>query len=170
MSTQQKGKWCPYDSAIYCPKTTCDNCEFYKPITPPCPFITQKIRNYPDCYEDCPDTDSCPNISKLHHEPNYIFDKCKCGDYRYQHENLTGKCKLPNDLCHGMQPCNSFRLLHKHQIQQHEPTIHNISLILKTCSNCLKPTLHLILIQKNEQLYLCTKCATSHHDYRNTTP
>ncbi len=38
------------------------------------------------------------------------YDICCCGDYRHQHENGTGKCRMPDDICHGMQPCESFRL------------------------------------------------------------
>jgi len=38
------------------------------------------------------------------------FDICECGDYRVQHENGTGPCRMPDDLCHGFQPCESFRL------------------------------------------------------------
>jgi hypothetical protein len=29
-----------------------------QPAVQPCPF--ERIRDYPDCYEDCPDTDACP--------------------------------------------------------------------------------------------------------------
>lgn len=38
------------------------------------------------------------------------FDECKCGDYRHQHEGGKGKCKMPNDILHGMKPCERFRL------------------------------------------------------------
>jgi hypothetical protein len=38
------------------------------------------------------------------------FDICECGDYRHQHENGTGRCKMPDDLCHGFKPCLKFRL------------------------------------------------------------
>jgi len=41
------------------------------------------------------------------------FDECVCGDYRIQHENGTGKCKMPNDICHGCEPCLEFRLFRK---------------------------------------------------------
>lgn len=30
-----------------------------QPAERTCPF--ERIRDYPDCYEDCPDTDACPN-------------------------------------------------------------------------------------------------------------
>lgn len=36
------------------------------------------------------------------------YEICACGDYRHQHENGTGKCKMPNDLCHGFEPCLEF--------------------------------------------------------------
>ena len=38
------------------------------------------------------------------------FDECECGDYRHQHENGIGRCTMPNDICHGMKPCEAFRL------------------------------------------------------------
>ena len=38
------------------------------------------------------------------------FDVCECGDYRHQHENGTGKCRMRDDACHGFKPCLSFRL------------------------------------------------------------
>lgn len=34
---------------------------------------------------------------------------CECGDYRYQHENGIGKCKMSDNICHGCQPCLKFR-------------------------------------------------------------
>ncbi len=40
------------------------------------------------------------------------FDQCACGDYRHQHVNGTGACRL-NDLGHGMGnmgKCYKFRL------------------------------------------------------------
>jgi hypothetical protein len=37
------------------------------------------------------------------------LDVCACGDFRHQHENGTGKCNMPDDLCHGMEPCLQFR-------------------------------------------------------------
>jgi len=37
------------------------------------------------------------------------FDICECGDYRHQHENGEGKCQMPDDLCHGFEPCLKFR-------------------------------------------------------------
>lgn len=39
------------------------------------------------------------------------FDTCECGDYRHQHEDGKGKCKMPDDLCHGFEPCLEFRLV-----------------------------------------------------------
>lgn len=36
------------------------------------------------------------------------FDACYCGDYRHQHENGTGKCKL-GSLCTPTR-CLKFRL------------------------------------------------------------
>lgn len=39
-----------------------------------------------------------------------LLDECRCGDYRRDHENGTGRCKMPNDLCHGFKPCTVFRL------------------------------------------------------------
>lgn len=41
------------------------------------------------------------------------FDICECGDYRHQHENGIGRCKMPDDLCHGLEPCLTFRLAEK---------------------------------------------------------
>lgn len=28
---------------------------------------------------------------------------------QYQHEGGTGKCIMPDDICHGMEPCLEFR-------------------------------------------------------------
>lgn len=39
------------------------------------------------------------------------FDVCHCGDYRHQHENETGKCKL-GSLC-TPTPCSQFRLFRR---------------------------------------------------------
>lgn len=36
------------------------------------------------------------------------FDLCKCGDYRHQHENGTGRCKLGERCTPGF--CQKFRL------------------------------------------------------------
>jgi hypothetical protein len=33
---------------------------------------------------------------------------CKCGDYKEDHENGTGWCRMPDDLCHGFEPCESY--------------------------------------------------------------
>lgn len=38
------------------------------------------------------------------------YDICQCGDFRHQHEDGTGWCRMPNDVCHGFQPCLRFRL------------------------------------------------------------
>lgn len=38
-----------------------------------CPF--ERIRSYPDCYEDCPDTDKCPKVSKKLDPPPRLDDK-----------------------------------------------------------------------------------------------
>jgi len=39
------------------------------------------------------------------------LDECACGDYRRDHVNGTGRCKMPDDLTHGFQPCLRFRLV-----------------------------------------------------------
>ena len=38
------------------------------------------------------------------------WDGCSCGDYRIQHTNGTGQCKMPNDLTHGFKRCDAFEL------------------------------------------------------------
>lgn len=38
------------------------------------------------------------------------LDECECGDYRREHEGGTGRCRMPDDLCHGFKPCLQFRL------------------------------------------------------------
>jgi hypothetical protein len=38
------------------------------------------------------------------------FDECECGDYRRDHVDGVGRCKMPNDLNHGFRPCDKFRL------------------------------------------------------------
>ena len=43
------------------------------------------------------------------------FDECECGDYRIQHENGVGRCKMPDDICHGLMPCLKFRLARKNK-------------------------------------------------------
>lgn len=40
-------------------------------------------------------------------------DVCTCGDYRKDHENGTGRCRMPNDLCHGFVPCEKFTLFRR---------------------------------------------------------
>jgi len=46
------------------------------------------------------------------------FDICECGDYRHQHENGVGKCRMPDDLCHGFKPCLEFRLAEESQVNR----------------------------------------------------
>jgi hypothetical protein len=48
------------------------------------------------------------------------FDVCECGDYRHQHENGEGRCKMPDDLCHGFQPCLKFRLAERKGVYETE--------------------------------------------------
>lgn len=55
-------------------------------------------------------------------------DVCECGDYRRQHEGGTGKCHMPDDMCHGMMPCTAFVLAERVvEIDEHgdvrKPTI-----------------------------------------------
>lgn len=38
------------------------------------------------------------------------FDMCACGDYRRDHKDGTGRCRMPDDLTHGFKPCLEFRL------------------------------------------------------------
>ena len=38
------------------------------------------------------------------------FDICRCGDYRHQHENGTGKCYFGKDLTHGYEFCLKFEI------------------------------------------------------------
>lgn len=38
------------------------------------------------------------------------YDICECGDYRHQHEDGVGRCRMPDDGCHGFKPCLRFRL------------------------------------------------------------
>ena len=38
------------------------------------------------------------------------FDLCKCGDYRNQHKNGIGCCRMDDGISHGLQPCLTFRL------------------------------------------------------------
>ena len=42
-------------------------------------------------------------------------DECECGDYRKDHINGTGRCRMPDDLCHGFKPCLRFRLERPYQ-------------------------------------------------------
>ena len=34
---------------------------------------------------------------------------CACGDCASDHDGRTGRCRMPDDLCHGFEPCRSFR-------------------------------------------------------------
>jgi hypothetical protein len=36
------------------------------------------------------------------------LDICQCGDWRLDHEYGVGRCQMPNDLSHGMEPCRAF--------------------------------------------------------------
>lgn len=38
------------------------------------------------------------------------FDTCECGDYRKDHVDGIGRCRMPDDLTHGFHACLSFRL------------------------------------------------------------
>ena len=38
-----------------------------------------------------------------------MFELCVCGDYRHNHENGKGKCRMPNDITHGYQECKKFK-------------------------------------------------------------
>ncbi len=38
------------------------------------------------------------------------YDVCECGDYRRDHVNGTGRCRMPNDLNHGFRSCERFVL------------------------------------------------------------
>lgn len=38
------------------------------------------------------------------------LDICECGDYRRDHVDGIGECRMPNDLSHGFQKCSRFRL------------------------------------------------------------
>lgn len=37
------------------------------------------------------------------------YDICHCGDFRRDHENGEGKCRMANDINHGYKPCEKFR-------------------------------------------------------------
>lgn len=56
---------------------------------------------------------ACGETERFHHEA-HLTDICECGDYRRNHEDLTGRCMLANNLVHGFQPCKSFRLSRVH--------------------------------------------------------
>lgn len=38
------------------------------------------------------------------------LDICECGDYRRDHVDGSGRCKMPDDLTHGFEPCLEFKL------------------------------------------------------------
>ena len=38
------------------------------------------------------------------------IDLCECGDYRRDHDGGAGRCRMLNNITHGMQPCRAFRL------------------------------------------------------------
>ncbi len=40
------------------------------------------------------------------------FNECECGDYRQDHDLETGRCRMPDNMAHGMQPCLGFKLFH----------------------------------------------------------
>jgi len=42
------------------------------------------------------------------HSPD--FDVCECGDYRRDHEDGSGYCRMPNNLCHAFKECLTFRI------------------------------------------------------------
>lgn len=42
-------------------------------------------------------------------------DECECGDYRRDHEDGHGRCRMPDDLTHANAPCLSFRLAFPHE-------------------------------------------------------
>jgi len=39
------------------------------------------------------------------------LDECECGDYRRDHVDGTGRCRMPDDLCHGFTRCLKFRAI-----------------------------------------------------------
>ena len=41
-------------------------------------------------------------------------DECECGDYRRDHENGHGRCRMPDALTHANKACFSFRLAFPH--------------------------------------------------------
>ena len=41
-------------------------------------------------------------------------DICQCLDYREDHENGTGACRMPNNGVHAGEPCNAFLLREQH--------------------------------------------------------
>ena len=55
-------------------------------------------------------TNRCRECNGYGEVPDNFYDICDCGDYRHQHDGGTGKCTMPNDLCHGFEPCLAFQL------------------------------------------------------------
>lgn len=45
------------------------------------------------------------------------LDECDCGDYRRDHANGTGRCKMPDGLCHGFKPCFKFILSRAYRLE-----------------------------------------------------
>lgn len=45
---------------------------------------------------------------------------CVCGDYRSDHVDGTGRCRMPNDMTHGFEPCREFRSAGSHTVGGHE--------------------------------------------------
>lgn len=46
-------------------------------------------------------------------EPRYKladFDVCECSDYYRDHDPETGRCRMPDNMAHGMKPCLAFKL------------------------------------------------------------
>ena len=52
--------------------------------------------------------------------PGHILDVCECGDYRHQHVDGRGRCKL-GELCRPT-PCQQFRLAHYYRAHAEEET------------------------------------------------
>ncbi len=53
----------------------------------------------------------CPECNGYGKVPANHYEVCACGDYRHQHENGIGRCTMPNDLCHGFEPCLAFEFV-----------------------------------------------------------
>ena len=63
---EQPRSLCSDDCGYWLNRNGCEKCPFNKEVQPaegePCPF--ERIRDYPGCFEDCPDTDACPRKRK----------------------------------------------------------------------------------------------------------